>query len=75
MLPATSVRAWGRLPPVVRCHLTTGIGLTVVINGGLGFVIPNIDNACHIGGLAVGLVIGALLPFSPTTETFLRPAG
>ena len=66
---------WRRLSPVVRRHLTTGIGLTVVINVALGFFIPNIDNACHIGGLAAGLVIGALLPFSPTTETFLRPAG
>ncbi|MEN9665951.1 MAG: hypothetical protein RLZZ326_2314 [Planctomycetota bacterium] len=74
VLLATGIRAWGRLPPVVRRHLTTGIGLTVVINLALGFFIPNIDNACHIGGLAAGLVMGSLLPFSPTTEKFLRPA-
>ena len=74
VLLATGIRAWGRLPPVVRRHLTTGIGLTVVINLALGFFIPNIDNACHIGGLAAGLVMGSLLSFSPTTETFLRPA-
>ena len=75
VLLATGIRAWGRLPPVVRRHLTTGIGLTVVINVALGLFIPNIDNACHIGGLAAGLVMGSLLPFSPTTESFLRPAG
>ncbi len=75
VLLATGIRAWGRLPPVVRRHLTAGIGLTVVINLAIGLFIPNIDNACHIGGLAAGLVMGSLLPFSPTTETFLRPAG
>jgi len=37
-------------------------------------LIPNIDNACQIGGVAAGLVMGSLVPFSPTTETFLRPA-
>ena len=38
------------------------LGMLILINIGFGFVIPNIDNAAHIGGLATGLWIGALIP-------------
>jgi rhomboid protease GluP len=32
---------------------------TIAINLGMGFMIEGIDNACHIGGLVAGLVLGA----------------
>jgi hypothetical protein len=33
----------------------------VVINVALGGMFPGVDNACHIGGLLSGLILGALL--------------
>jgi hypothetical protein len=42
--------------------LVRQLGMLVLINIGLGFTIPNIDNAAHLGGLATGLWLGALLP-------------
>ncbi len=42
----------------------------VIFNLLLGFIIPNVDNMAHIGGLATGLVIGFL--FAPTRVPTLR---
>ena len=42
----------------------------VVFNLLLGFIIPNVDNFAHIGGLATGLVMGFL--FAPTRVPTLR---
>ncbi len=33
---------------------------TIAINLGMGFLIPGVDNACHVGGLIAGAVIGGL---------------
>jgi len=38
------------------------IGGLIVINLVIGFVIPNIDNVAHLGGLAAGLWLGFLIP-------------
>lgn len=40
------------------------LGTLIVINVAFGFLVPRIDNAAHLGGLATGLWLGALL--SPT---------
>ena len=42
----------------------------VVFNLLLGFIIPNVDNFAHIGGLVTGLVMGFL--FAPTRVPTLR---
>ncbi len=42
-------------------NLTMQIGLLIVINLVIGFTVPNIDNAAHIGGLLAGAVLGFLL--------------
>lgn len=42
-------------------NLTMQIGLLIGINLVIGFTIPNIDNAAHIGGLLAGMVLGFLL--------------
>lgn len=38
------------------------LGMLIGINLVLGFVIPNIDNAAHIGGLVTGAFLGAVIP-------------
>ncbi len=42
-------------------RLRNTLGLFVVLNIALGFMIPQIDNAAHIGGLVTGFVCGLLL--------------
>ena len=42
-------------------NLTMQIGLLIGINLVIGFTIPNIDNAAHIGGLLAGAALGFLL--------------
>jgi membrane associated rhomboid family serine protease len=38
------------------------LGMLIGINLVLGFVIPNVDNAAHIGGLVTGAFLGAVIP-------------
>jgi hypothetical protein len=42
----------------------------VIFNLILGFIVPNVDNMAHIGGLLTGLWIGLL--FAPTRVPTLR---
>ena len=42
-------------------NLTMQIGMLIGINLVIGFSIPNIDNAAHIGGLLAGAALGFLL--------------
>lgn len=42
-------------------NLTMQIGLLIAINLFIGFSVPNIDNAAHIGGLLAGAALGFLL--------------
>lgn len=46
------------------------LGGLLVINLIFGFVVPNIDNMAHIGGLVTGLVVGFLYP--PTRVQTMR---
>lgn len=41
--------------------LRNGIGLFIVLNLALGFMIPMIDNSAHLGGLIAGFLCGTLL--------------
>jgi membrane associated rhomboid family serine protease len=38
------------------------LGMLILINIAFGFVVAGIDNAAHLGGLAAGLFLGALIP-------------
>ncbi len=49
-----------RLTPAAR-SLLAQLGFWAVINIFLGFTVPQIDNAAHLGGLAVGLAAGFLV--------------
>jgi rhomboid protease GluP len=52
------------------------LGAFVVYNLIFGQIIPNIDNAAHIGGLITGLVVGALIALvAPHEEQAPRRAG
>ena len=74
------VLAAGRLHhPVDRQSraLVGQLGMLILINIGFGFAVPGIDNAAHLGGLAAGLIIGAVVPPTgvPTLSTlWQRPA-
>lgn len=53
------------------------LGALLVVNLIFGFVIPNIDNWAHIGGLVTGLVVGALIPpgkVQTMRSMWLRPS-
>jgi membrane associated rhomboid family serine protease len=58
--------------------LVSQIGMLIIINLVYGFLVPGIDNAAHIGGLAAGVWLGFLIaPGRVTTLRGLwhRPAG
>jgi rhomboid protease GluP len=38
------------------------LGMLILINIAFGFAVTGIDNAAHLGGLAAGLFLGALIP-------------
>lgn len=42
--------------------LVSQLGMLILINVAFGFLVPGIDNAAHLGGLAAGLLLGALIP-------------
>ena len=58
-------------------NLTMQIGMLIGINLLIGFSLPGIDNAAHIGGLLAGAVLGFLLvPQGARLDSFWsRPSG
>nr|MBA2700091.1 rhomboid family intramembrane serine protease [Chloroflexota bacterium] len=42
--------------------LVSQLGMLILINIAFGFAVSGIDNAAHLGGLAAGLWLGALVP-------------
>lgn len=42
-------------------QLLANVAFTALLNIGIGFMVPNIDNMAHIGGLIGGILCGALL--------------
>jgi rhomboid protease GluP len=61
---AQGIRYWRRLSPDGRRMFLRGPIEIVILNVAMGYTMPNIDNAAHLGGLAGGLVLGALLGLS-----------
>ena len=51
------------LPPNFRRSIKSGILPVIVINLFIGFSIPAIDNAAHIGGLLAGVGLVCLIPY------------
>jgi membrane associated rhomboid family serine protease len=51
------------LPPTFRRALGAGVLPVIVINLVIGFSLPFIDNAAHIGGLITGAVLTLIIPY------------
>lgn len=51
------------VPEMEDIHTGSLVGM-VALNLVFGFVMPGIDNACHLGGAAFGLLLGSALAFS-----------
>lgn len=49
------------LPRAAIAGTLRSLAFFVVINVALGGMFPGVDNACHIGGLVSGLILGALI--------------
>lgn len=64
------IRYRDSIPPFFKRAVGTGILPVIVINLFIGFTIPGIDNAAHIGGLLSGALLGLVIPFQrPGEET------
>src|SRR5262249_31438755 len=58
-----SFRYRHELPPTIRRALSAGVLPVFVINLFIGFSVPFIDNAAHIGGLLTGAALTLLIPY------------
>jgi rhomboid protease GluP len=57
------------VPAFFTKALGKGILLTIGINLVIGYMIPQVDNAAHIGGLVSGMLLAAVVPFQKPGET------
>ena len=53
------------LPPEKRPGVDPGLVQVVVINIALGFVVPHVDQAAHVGGLLGGMALGVVMAAVP----------
>lgn len=60
------------LPPPARRMLVRAPLEVIVLNVALGFALPIIDNAAHLGGLAAGVLLGLALGVPPGLAAALR---
>ena len=56
---------FAKLPPARRPAVDMGLVKLVVLNVALGFFVPHVDQAAHLGGLVAGMAIGALMAAVP----------
>jgi membrane associated rhomboid family serine protease len=63
VLAVFGVRYRRELPPTIRRALSAGVLPVIVINLIIGFSVPFIDNAAHIGGLLTGAVLTLFIPY------------
>jgi rhomboid protease GluP len=71
-LLAVSLRHRRELPPPVRARLVRSTGWVIGANVILGFLLPHVDWAAHLGGLAAGLLLGGFLGLGETARAVLR---
>ena len=56
-----AIRERARLDPAARSAMTRQILIVAGLNLALGFMVPFVDNAAHLGGFVGGLALGVLL--------------
>lgn len=74
-LLAVGLRNRRLLPPPLRSMLVRGPVEAIVLNVALGFALPFIDNAGHLGGLAGGVALGLVLGLRPELRVALAGRG
>ncbi|HEU4384981.1 MAG TPA: rhomboid family intramembrane serine protease [Anaeromyxobacteraceae bacterium] len=67
------LRRRSALPDFVRRKLLRDMAWIAAVNLALGATIPYVDNAAHVGGLAAGIALGALLGPAPEVRRLSRP--
>lgn len=72
-LLVVGLRGRGVLPEPVRRKLLRDMAGIAAVNLALGFTIPYVDNAAHLGGLVAGAALGALLGPAPEVRRLFRP--
>ncbi len=72
-LLAVLLRRRALLPPEVLRPLRRSVLSVIAINIAFGFLVPGIDNAAHLGGLALGFVSGVLIAPRFEDERIERP--
>jgi len=60
---------FAHLPPDKRPGIDQGLIQVVVMNVALGFIVPHVDQAAHLGGLFGGMVLGAVMAAVPTATS------
>jgi len=69
------LRRPGDIPRDILKNMRISAALMLLYSLGLGFIVPMIDNAAHVGGLLGGALAGLLLvrPFDAAARTRARP--
>jgi rhomboid protease GluP len=70
-LLAIAVRHRRELPPFVRARLVRSTATAIALNVVLGFVLPRVDWAAHLGGVVAGAALGWLLGLDRESRTAL----
>jgi len=63
------------LPAAVRTRLVRSTAMVIGVNAILGFVIPHIDWAAHLGGVVAGAALGGALGLAPDVRATLAGGG
>jgi membrane associated rhomboid family serine protease len=61
------------LPPEFRSRLLRSSATAIALNVVIGFSLPHIDWAAHLGGLAGGVITGLLFGLGPDARAALEP--
>jgi membrane associated rhomboid family serine protease len=70
---AVAYRHRHELPPTARARFGRSTATVIGVNVLLGFSLPHVDWAAHLGGLAGGAVLGFLLGLGPAARAAVAP--